>query len=295
MIKHFLILLLLATSLEFYSQTKISITKGYTSILTFPNTIKDVKNGNELEFIVKHSNNIIEVQVNKKAFPKKGTNIIVFTKDGSIYQVNLTLVNSVTNNIHSIKKENASVKGKLEEKTILENVLNKVSSSVNTITSVEDTSLSIEKEEKDPVLKKIITLCEANKKRKRRIIGSVNKSYNIILSIKDVAYEGDFIYLFYEIKNKGGQAYDVEWVNFFKSTNEKGDNTTSQRNLIKTFYIHDSPTRIEGKAKYQFTAVINKTSINENKAITVRIKELGGERNLILNVKHQIINNPTKL
>ncbi|WP_083629645.1 DUF4138 domain-containing protein [Tenacibaculum agarivorans] len=291
----FILATTLLISLFSYGQKTIEIAKGYTSMLIFEDPIKDVKNGNPLEFKAKKGGETsIELNINPKAFPKKGTNIIVFTADGSIYQLDLVVKTVVTNNIHPIARAEATVKGTLKVKKQKSKAI-KNDNSLASVTYSEPNLNVSEEGEFDPVIEKIKKACAGQTKRSKRIVGKLEKKYKMIFSLRDVAYLDDHIYLFFDLKNKGGQAYDVEWIRYYKSTNDMEGYSTNQRNTIPTTYIHNDPKRVEGKSRHTFIAVIAKTSISENKAITVRVKELGGERILGINIKDQIINNPVKL
>lgn len=282
--RNIIIIMLFSISINAISQTEISVAHGYTSVVLFDSEVNEIINGNELEFVMEKggtntaSKRIVKISVFSGADPKQGTNCMVFTKDGKYYELDVVLKEKISSKVTHIK-------GADRER------IAPIVPSVVTDNDTAPVSIPTGNTNVDPIKE----ACRNNENRKKRIIQVLNKSYNIIFSLRDVAYMGDYQYLFFEIRNKGGQAYDIDDINFFKSTAERGIDLTNQKDILPLQYIHNNPKRIEGKTKYQFIAVINKTSINQNKSITVRIKELGGERNLILNLKDQIINNPIKL
>ena len=285
---------LLFITLQLQAQQQINVYKNYTSILIFKSDIVNIINGNDIDYIIekdanKFSNNrTLTIKQLPESRIQSGTNVIVFTKDGNIYHFDL-IYKKPQQLIHHIDPEKAH--SSLPESNIVENSapIENQSTPVNRKTS---TSVPAETDEK---MDKVIAMCEKTEGRKKRIFQNLVKSYNVYLSLKDIAYSGDELYLYFELRNKGGQAYDIEYMHFFKSTSETENNITSQKDRLDVYYIHNDPDRISGKSKHEFIAVIQKTSINENKTIAVRIKEKGGERDLNLNINDQIINNPVKL
>ena len=288
-------LLLSAIYFSGFTQVKIPIAKGDISVILFPSEISNYKLGNKLEFIAeKDINNSINIRIIEDTSPKRGTNLVVFTKDGSVYQVNLELKSIVENNIHSLTLKNATVKGNLltvAQPTIPINAEKPATASNGSLNSNQST---VENELKD-IDPDVLEACKKSNKRKKRIFQILKKEYSMILSLRDVAYFKDQIFLFIDLKNKGGQAYDVKQVTYLLSTSTNGIFKGSQKKGLTPYYIHKEPKRIEGRTTHQFIVVLNKTSINEQRAITIRVDELGGERNLNLDIKDQIINNPKAL
>jgi len=278
-------------SFSLNAQEVIKITKNNTALIFFPNSIATILNGNDLEFIVKQKGDkaITMKFEDEVENPKKGPNVIVSTIDGNLYEIFFELAQKVENNIHFITKEMANVQGatfKIENER-----------------EIKEEEEEKEKEASQPLFndKELIYVkqqCELHSNRKKRIFQEKSKksnSHNIILSLSDVAYDKDKKYVFLNIHNKGGQAYDVNWINFFKSTTNTGEFQINQDTPLPLYYLHNPPMRIEGKSKYQFIAVLNTTSISKEKAISVRIAELNGARNLILNIKDKHINKAIKL
>jgi len=284
-----------------YGQHDVNVLKEYTSILIFKSEIVNIINGNEIDFLIEKDPNAFskDKTLTLKVFPEsttqKGTNLIVFTKDGNIYDFNL-IFKKPLKLIHHIALNDAHSAIPVNEQIITEQPVEEEYS----IKSRKEPKKQINKEISIPTLVEdemdlVLQNCKKTSNRKKRLFQNLSKSYNVTLSIADMAYSEDKLYMYFDIRNKGGQAYDVAYMRFFLSTNEEDITITTQKDPIDVYYIHNNPIRIEGKSKHKFIAVIDKTSINQNKAITVRIKEKGGERDLNLNIKDQIINNPIRI
>ena len=201
--KYVLIIFLVLASFELTAQSKIDVAKGYTTFLIFDSKIIDIKPGNELEYIIKKETNgptaekSLTIKILPEAFPESGTgtNLIVFTEDNYMYNFDIAYKNKLSSSpIHYIKTDNAhsqlpgSIKKESSEnQSSPGNTLNSQESNINNV--------SYEKDEK---LQSVIELCKKNQKRRKRIFKNLTKSYNVRLSLRDVAYNDDEIYMFFD-------------------------------------------------------------------------------------------------
>lgn len=277
-------LLFFVAVISLQAQQNIDIAKGYNSIVMFNSDISEetenIRIGNEEEFIVsKISDRVIEIKVDSESNPSSGTNCTVITNDGKLYLFNLNLKSKISSKVIEADPQLAT--------NINSNDGYVVSSTIENYKKNESIT-------RDKDYEKVIENCENNAKRKKRVFTTPSKSNNVILTVRDIAHRNNKLYLFFDINNKGGQSYQVEWVNM-NTTTKLGETRSIQTKILTPYYIHNEPKIVKGKSKYKFIVVLNKTTINQNKQISIDIKELGGERNLILNINDEIINNPIQL
>ena len=80
------------------------------------------------------------------------------------------------------------------------------------------------------------------------------KSGKVKVTLKRVSYDRDDLYFHLVIQNKGGQIYDVDFINYSLGTAYKGVNT-DQTIPLTPIYIHEKPNRVGGNSESHFVVV----------------------------------------
>ena len=129
-------------------------------------------------------------------------------------------------------------------------------------------------------------------KRKQRL-GHLNKrNYSIKLTTKNIVFDKEHLYFIFEIENKSGLDYDVDFLEVAVQSRAKGKRKSSQRIVKQPLYKHQFPNKIKIGERVRFVYVLSKFSLSNNNRIVVQLHEAKGERDLELKIAHRFINNP---
>ncbi|CAH8295952.1 uncharacterized protein DUF4138 [Mariniflexile fucanivorans] len=294
------------------SQNKIQISEDYTTILVFPSEIEESILGNEQEYLVKPSNNsssigkrTLRLGYIKLDQVEKNTNLTVFTKDGYSYEFSLfytkkpTVLNhymQVDNSAQNLIKSNNPSSKDIDFITA-ENPSSYYSEGVQTI---EAKSIS----SKDPAnpnqlydsnkMGYIKQNCAKVNDLPKLIFRTFEQSSNIKLTLKQISYDRDELYFHFSLENKGGQIFDVDFINSKLARGYKGV-STDQSIPLTPLFIFNKPERVPGNSEHNFIIVFEKFTINDKKELQIDLAEKEGERDLLLQINNKLINNPVKL
>lgn len=123
-------------------------------------------------------------------------------------------------------------------------------------------------------------------------------SHNINLSLLNIIYEKNEYYFILEINNKSGVDFNINYLNFYKTSLSRKTRNSSQRIELPEdenaeFPIkYNVPKTVKAHTKNRFIYVFEKITLSNKNKIVVRLNELKGERTIELNIKYQDINNP---
>lgn len=310
-----LVLIILLLPLFAICQKEIEVSEDYTTILVFPSEIEEPILGNEQEYLIKNTNNnssvgrrTIRLGYIKLDKVEKNTNLTVFTKDGNSFEFFLKYAKTPSNLNHYIsidesQKNLLNSKGFQNEKTrniIAENPVSYYSENVVT-EEQNDNSLS-----KKSALSDLDLLYKTNKTEyinikcqevnnlPKKIYKTFDQSSNIKLTLKQVSYSKDELYFHLLLENKGGQTFDVDFINSKLSRRFKGV-STDQSIPLTPLVVYNRPIRVKGNTGHNFIIVFEKFSINNKKELQIDLAEKEGERDLLLRINNKLINNPVKL
>lgn len=317
--------MLLAVFYGASAQKEIAVTKGSTVLLIFPEPVSNHILGNTLEYIVyeNEKKDVISRKLVKLGYNINGrgvskTNLSVVTEDGLLYEFILNYTESIPTLVHRLTKTDASVNlagdtpatgsaseptGEDTEKPTAEIVRAPASAPTETTntkvfdrdklerldpaTIVTDELYTSDKEAY------IYLQCKNSLDRKQGIARTFAKAYNVTLRLRAIHFDKDELYLYLALENGGAQAYDVDFIKFAIATVKKGKRSDQEPPHIPP-YIYNAPKRVEGVMNHDFVVVFDKFPLSRNKQLWVEIREKNGERNTILKIDHQLINNPRK-
>ena len=314
-------LLLLAVSLAIsntvLSQKNVEVSEDYSTVLIFEMPIEEAILGNEKNYKLlgeERSRDGISSRTLKLGYVTadniiKNTNLTIITSNGYVYDIRLNYNKQPKLLTHFINSNEAIMHidtGVLTEKNTITTYGNEneiVTSPVSYYSSgiitknggkiLKKSTLS--KTEKDSIrLMRVEKKCVEIGAIKKKIFNNNSKVSNMKLSLKEVSFNEDELYIHLALYNKGEQSYDVDliessFINFEKDSGTKGDTS------IIPVYTYNKPTRVQGKSEAHFILVFEKFSINDKKQININIGEKEGARNLNLRIGEKIINNPVKL
>ncbi len=207
-----------------------------------------------------------------QATPGKESNLLVINKNGSIFSY-----------IVKYKKQLSKL-----------NYFIPTTDSIGNVKPVIKTSKEVSKR---------ITLADASHlyyKRfstyllnKKQRIGRVKKRReNIALSVENIVFDKEQLYVIVKIDNRSSLDYDVNFLNLFVETRQKGKKKSLQRIYKEPVYKHELPERIEAGRAKRLVYVMPKFSIANDRRVVLELNEMDGERNIELKISHRYINNP---
>lgn len=115
---------------------------------------------------------------------------------------------------------------------------------------------------------------------------------NIVLRLSNIAYNADKSFIFLTILNKSSVDYDVNLLQFNKTAKKVSKKSSNQSIEIKPLSTYQEFRRIPAGETKTAVYIFDKISIDKFTKINIELNELRGERNIVLPVSHQYINNP---
>lgn len=117
-------------------------------------------------------------------------------------------------------------------------------------------------------------------------------SGGVYFQLKNLVYNKNELYFTMIIDNTTNLDYDVRDVEFYMVSKQRSKSTSTQKIILKPMYIFDQPKRVEGKHQQTFVYVFDKFSVGPKKSLDIELLENKGERNIILALDVNTINNP---
>ncbi|HEX9602073.1 MAG TPA: DUF4138 domain-containing protein [Mariniflexile sp.] len=104
----------------------------------------------------------------------------------------------------------------------------------------------------------------------------------MVLKLLDKKYYRDHVYLVFEIKNRSGIDFKIDYLNINRVTTSKKQRASFQRLKEKVIYKYDFPEVILKNQSYKFIYVLPKFVLGENEKLEVELLELNGSRKILL-------------
>lgn len=128
---------------------------------------------------------------------------------------------------------------------------------------------------------------------KRQRIGTIQKrNQGIVLSINNIVFDKEELYFVIQIENKSTLDYDLNFLNLYVETRQKGKNKSLQKLFLEPFFKYKLPQVIKEGEVVKLVYVMPKFSISNDRRLVVELNEKKGERDLNLKISHKYINNP---
>ncbi len=108
------------------------------------------------------------------------------------------------------------------------------------------------------------------------------KEGGVILSLKNLKYHGDNVFLQFEIENKSGVRFDFDYLKILKVNGNKKRSASYQELIFEPVYIYNKPTQIVPNTKTRMVYVVRKFNLDKTEKMEVRLQELNTTRNLSL-------------
>jgi len=238
--------------------------------LFFPSPIRQGIVGSDF-FVFSFNRDIPQYFGLLQAQPGKESNLLVITTDGSIYSY-----------IIKYKAELTRVNYFVEpQQRIGQEVQNRAASAPITLKPTAAIPLSHMKAVSAQLLK-----------RKQRLGHLTKRNYGIKLTTKNIVFNKEHLYFVFEIENKSGLDYDVDFLEVAVQSRAKGKRKSSQRIVKQPLYKHQFPSKVKKGERVRFVYVLPKFSLSNNNRVVIQLHEAQGERDLEIKIAHRFINNP---
>ncbi|KAA2215756.1 DUF4138 domain-containing protein [Maribacter flavus] len=277
----------------------IEVSRGYKTILSFPETIVESIVGNEIGFVA----NVPQSEANRfhtrilKLFYDDlvmeeipYTNLHVITESGLVYDFMLRFTEKPKQLSWYITPEMASAHMDKYLKTSNPST-NGYSKTVNDPT-IQNPIIRVASEIPiDSEQRSLEGNCAKLQFEKARIHRYFSRADQVYLWLKGIFYQDETLYFQFRIVNDEGLDLDVNFIKFHIAT-EYDRSPSNQRREVEPIYVYKLPQTVSGKSENHFIAVFEKFALDKRKTMLVELDEASGSRNLSLSIGHELINNP---
>ncbi len=234
-----------------------------TMALFFPSDIKQGITGSE-HFVFTYNREKEQNLGLLKAVKGSSSNLLVITTDGKVYSFILKYAEHLENpnRFISIQESIGDAKRVLTKEVETDDHPN-TSILANTIPN------------------HIRSSCESLLKLPERKNKHIKKN-GIKLSLKNMYYHEDHVFMQFEIENKSAIRFDFDFLKISKASGNKERNASYQELLLKPIYIYNKPTQILPSTKVKMVYVLPKFIISRNEKMVARLQELNTTRKVIL-------------
>ena len=258
--KKLIVMMSLGLMLSAHAKNKIQLDTLYanstmTMALFFPTDIKQGITGSD-NFVFTYNRDKEQNLGLLKAVKGDLSNLLVITADGTVYSYILKYSEHLENPNRFITK-NESI-GNVKQ--------------VQTERTITKQSFSV-KDSLGPLRRSCESLLKLPEEK-----NVTKKVSNIKLSLKNLKYHGDNVYLQFEIENKSGIRFDFDYLNIFKVNRNKKRNASYQKIPLNPIYVHNKPYQILPNTKAKLVYVVPKFTIGDSEKMEVRLQELNTTR-----------------
>ncbi|MEM8510507.1 MAG: DUF4138 domain-containing protein [Bacteroidota bacterium] len=104
----------------------------------------------------------------------------------------------------------------------------------------------------------------------------------VSLSIKNIVYEEDLVYLQMEIKNTSGIDFEIDALEIFKVNGNQNKKSSYQELQLKPIEVHNLPEIVKNGGVGRFVYVLPKFTFADNEKLMIQLLESKGSRSLTL-------------
>ncbi|WP_299529743.1 DUF4138 domain-containing protein [Ulvibacterium sp.] len=201
-----------------------------------------------------------------KAAKGKQSNLLVVTTDGKVYSYIIKYSDNLSE-MNRFISFSESIGHELQRETLIARD-----------TIKPDSDSNIKKQYPKAFLEKsCIALLEQPERK------NINKrKQGVSLSIKNMVYYGDLVFIQFEIKNESGIDFDIDYLKLALVIGNDKRKASYQSVPLISRYVHSLPRKTSHGETSRFVYVIPKFTLGDNEKLELRLKELKGNRKLIL-------------
>ena len=128
--------------------------------------------------------------------------------------------------------------------------------------------------------------------RNQRIGRIKKRTQGIVLTVENIVFDKEELYFVIQIENNSTLDYDLNFLNLFIETRQKGKRKSLQSLYQEPIYKHHLLSKIAEGKMVRLVYAMPKFSLSNDRRAILELNEKDGERNIKLNISHRYINNP---
>jgi len=232
--------------------------------LFFPNPIRQGITGAE-HFVFTYNREKEQYFGLLQAQPGAESNLLTVTNDGQVYSYILKYKQELPK-LNYFIPEKESIGNEKPLKIKLKPNLKPISEQLNRITYFQKFSEYVLSSRPEKL---------ATKRRK-----------GIKLCLHKMVYNTSEVYLVIEIENNSGIDFEIDDLNIYRTNGNKKRKASYQKLQLNEIYRHKLPSIIRDKLSKRFVYVLPKFVLGGNEKIQIELRELKGNRKVILKTKN---------
>jgi hypothetical protein len=199
----------------------------------------------------------------------KQSNLLVVTTDGKVYSYIIQYADSLTETNRFVSFSESIGHEHKREIIVTEDTLKMDSSSV----ALTDYPESF--------LKKSAAAMLERPERKNLF----KRKDGITLTIKNMVYYEDAVFMQFELKNESGVDFDIDFLKAALVVGNDKRKASYQSIPLTPQYVYQMPKKVRNSQKSRFVYVFPKFTLGDNEKLELGLKELRGNRELVLRRK----------
>lgn len=207
-----------------------------------------------------------------QAKPGKESNLLVINKNGAIFSYIV----------------------KYKEKLSKLNYFISESNSIGNENRVAEEKSEIEVIPRAPISRQQYyeRFCSYLLNKQKRIALKRKRKSGVVLNLENIVFDKEELYFVIQIENNSSLDYDLNYLNLFVETRQKGKRKSLQRIYKEPLYQHRLPSKIKEGTTERLVYVMPKFSMSDERRVVLELNEKNGERDIKLKIPHRMINNP---
>lgn len=319
----YLLIFLLAGCLAMAQNDTIQVSTS-TAVVIFPTDISDRILGDDITFFMSEQNDggsafsrrILKLYYNESPNAKnRYTNLTVITTNGNSYEFTLEYQKNPSQKTWYIKPEQAVTNilgtpvnsnyqketattasdmptGSGTNGTTTDEIIPEVEAGTEeTISEATKPTKELYETDKEEYYRLRSYYMQFDKAKLPRFFA---RSGDVFLWLKGVYFSEDEIYLQFRLENQESIDFDLNFLKFSIATSYKKSSSNQKTEILPAFR-YKVPKEVKGNTENHFVVVFKKFSLDRNKVLVVDLAEENGNRNLSLEIDHNLINNPFKI
>lgn len=273
--KHLILFSFILVSTFVKAQPKMVLDTIYANdhknvALFFPNPIRQGITGSE-NFIFTYNRDKEQYFGLLQATPGRESNLLIINNNGSIFSY-------IVRYKENLEKFNYFIP--------LSNSIGNEKPIENQLTTTKNESSRIESPQYYE------RFCSYLIERKQHIGRLKKRNDGIVLSVENIVFDRDELYFVIKIENNSTLDYDVNFLNLNIQTRQKGKKKSLQSLYLKPIFEYNMPVKVKENKTIKLVYVVPKFSISDERKVVLELNEKNGERNFILKISNDFINNP---
>jgi len=267
----------LFTSMISFAQTDtLYANQTHNLVLFFPTSIRQATPGSE-NFTFSYNRDTPQHFGLLQASPGANSNLLVVTNDGQVYSFALKYKEQLSQTNKYIRLEESIGHGMKVAKISRPKV-------------VKD-SMVRKKPRKTSNLRKadyFENLCSSLLQKNTKYLKSKRKD-GMILRLEKTVYHNGEVYLVFEIKNRSGIDFELEYLKIFKLNGNPRRKSSFQKLKLAPVYAHYHPSMVKNQSDRRFVYVVPKFTLGDSEKLLFELNEKRGSRNVRLSLNKIVL------